>query len=371
MTDVRFATPEGTATYMARRRAAGLRDAARGFDGLALSSVGIGTYLGPSDTVTDRIYEAAITRAWELGCNVVDTSINYRCQRSERAIGRALAAGIASGAIQRDHIFLCTKGGYIPYDGEPPADPVAYFRQTFELPGIVSSSDVVAGSHSLAPRFLQHQLACSLANLGVECIDLYYLHNPETQLEELPIEKVQVRIRAAFETLETCVDLGKIRYYGISTWNGLRASRGAGGFLPLDLLVGIARQVGGVDHHFRAIQLPYSLAMPEAVTRKNQTAKNTPMTALEAATALGLYVIGSAPLFQSRLAQGLPPEIRNRLPGLGLGTDAQRAIHFARSTPGIGTVLVGMKEVSHVEENLKTLSVPVPSPAEFKRWLPE
>jgi len=165
------------------------------------------------------------------------------------------------------------------------------------------------------------------------------------------------------------VDLGKIRYYGISTWNGLRASQGAGSLLPLERFVAIARQVGGVHHHFRAIQLPYSLAMPEAFTRKNQTAKGAPLTPLEAAAAMGLYVVGSAPLFQSRLAHGLPPEIRNRLPELE--TDAQRAIQFARSTPGIGTVLIGMKEVSHVEENLKTLNVPVPPPAEFRRWLPE
>jgi aryl-alcohol dehydrogenase-like predicted oxidoreductase len=367
MGDAAFATTEGTSAYAARIRSAGVSDVPRGFNGLILSSVGLGTYLGAHDTVTDRIYEAAVTRAWALGCNVIDTAINYRCQRSERAIGRALAAAIAAGAIRRDQVVLATKGGYIHYDGEPPPDPAAYFRQTFVTPGLVAPQDVVAGSHSLAPTFLQHQLDRSLANLNVSCIDLYYLHNPETQLEEVPADRFHGRMRAAFEVLERNVEAGKIRCYGVATWNGLRASPGAGSLLSLEALVALARHIAGERHHFRVVQLPYSLAMPEASTRTNQTVKGVAMTPLEAAAALGLYAIGSAALYQSRLAQNLPPEIRRRL--TGLETDAQRAIQFVRSTPGVGTALVGMKQVGHVEENLKTLAVPPLAPADVTRLL--
>jgi aryl-alcohol dehydrogenase-like predicted oxidoreductase len=364
MTAVRHATPEGTAAFAAGHRPRGFGEAARGFDGLTLSSVGLGTYLGPSDTVTDRIYEAAIARAFDLGCNVIDTAINYRCQRSERAIGRALAAS----RIPREQIVVSTKGGYIPYDGEPPADPAAYFRQTFVVPGLVAAHDVVAGSHCLAPGFLANQVDQSLANLNVACIDVYLLHNPETQLEEIPADRFYERLRAAFETLEACVQAGRIRCYGVATWNGLRASPAAAGLISLERLVGVARQVAGERHHFRVIQLPYSLAMPEAYTRKNQSLRGTLVTVLEAAAALNLYVMGSAALYQSRLAQGLPGEIRSRISGLT--TDAQRAIQFARSTPGIGTALVGMKEVGHVEENLQTLTAPLLSRDGLDRLVP-
>jgi aryl-alcohol dehydrogenase-like predicted oxidoreductase len=108
--------------------------------------------------------------------------------------------------------------------------------------------------------------------------------------------------------------------------------------------------------------------MPEAYTRKNQSVRGTLMTALDAASALNLYVMGSAALYQNRLAQGLPGEIQNRIPGLT--TDAQRALHFARSTPGIGTALVGMKDVGHVEENLRTLAAPALSRADLDRLVP-
>lgn len=358
------ATPEGTAAFAAQRRTQGVPGPTRGFEGLALSSVGLGTYLGPADSVTDRMYEAAIARVLEMGCNVLDTAINYRCQRSERAIGRALA----SNNVPREQVLVATKGGYIPYDGEQPADPAAYFRQTFVASGLLDPKDVVSGSHCLAPKFLAHQIDRSLANLDLACIDVYYLHNPETQLEEIPVDRFYDRMREAFQTLESRVQAGQIRYYGIATWNGLRASTGAAGLLSLERLVGVARELAGDRHHFRVIQLPYSLAMPEAYTRKNQSVRGTLMTPLAAAAALNLYAMGSAVLYQNRLAQDLPAEIRARV--AGAETDAQRAIQFARSTPGIGTALVGMRQVSHVEENLRVLAVPTLTPADLDRLVP-
>src|SRR5271167_1613607 len=58
---------------------------------LAVSTLGIGTYLGNPDEATDRAYTEAVIAAVESGFNVVDSAINYRLQRSERSIGAALA----------------------------------------------------------------------------------------------------------------------------------------------------------------------------------------------------------------------------------------------------------------------------------------
>jgi aryl-alcohol dehydrogenase-like predicted oxidoreductase len=66
-------------------------------------------------------------------------------------------------------------------------------------------------------------------------------------------------------------------------------------------------------------------------------------------------VFASASLLQGRLAQGLPREITRHL--AGLDTDAQRALQFVRSTPGVTTALVGMRRREHVEENLATARV--------------
>ncbi|HYE66347.1 MAG TPA: hypothetical protein VD966_12240, partial [Pyrinomonadaceae bacterium] len=62
-----------------------------------------------------------------------------------------------------------------------------------------------------------------------------------------------------------------------------------------------------------------------------------------------------------RVARALPEEIREPLGSLA--TDAQTAIQFVRSTPGITTALVGMSRRAHVEENLQLVRIP-PTPAE-------
>ena len=60
--------------------------------------------------------------------------------------------------------------------------------------------------------------------------------------------------------------------------------------------------------------------------------------------------MGSATLYQGRLIHGLPEQIRQIL---GMKTDAQNAIQFARSAPGLTTALIGMGNKEHVAANLK------------------
>jgi aryl-alcohol dehydrogenase-like predicted oxidoreductase len=71
---------------------------------------------------------------------------------------------------------------------------------------------------------------------------------------------------------------------------------------------------------------------------------------LDAAEALGVGVIASAALMQGRLTAGLPDEMREHFPGCT--TDAQRALRFAASLPGVSTVLAGMRRPEHLAENL-------------------
>lgn len=343
------ATEQGTARY-AGRFSPGVPDVHfRELPGTGrISSVGIGTYLGREDAATDSQYRRAVAGAVERGVNVIDTAINYRHQRSERAVGAALADLIGHGRFARDELVVATKGGYIPFDEDMPADPRAYFLETYLNSGIIQPDDVV-GMHCMAPRYLEDQLERSRRNLGLETIDIYYVHNPEGQLEEIDRPKFLHRIRAAFEMLEGAVRAGKIGCYGTATWNGYRQPPEAPDYLGLAELVAVARDAGGAGHHFRVIQLPHNLAMTEAFTRANQKLNGDVTTALEAAQRLGLYVMAAASIYQGRLARALPAVVAEFLPGFR--TDAQRALQFVRSTPGIGTALVGMKSLAHVDEN--------------------
>ncbi|TMB45194.1 MAG: aldo/keto reductase, partial [Deltaproteobacteria bacterium] len=128
MSGGRSATAAGTAAYREALAREVPASHFRPLDGLLVSSIGLGTYLGEEDDETDRRYGAALVDAANLGCNLFDTAINYRAQRSERVLGQALAALVREGGFPREQIVVCTKGGYIPFDGSVPPDPSAYVR---------------------------------------------------------------------------------------------------------------------------------------------------------------------------------------------------------------------------------------------------
>ena len=330
------ATPSGTSRYSSRFRA----DFYRNAGDLSVSSLGLGTYLGSPDDRTDQGYITAVAAAVCGGINVLDAAINYRYQRSERSIGAALSRLIASGEFSRDEIVVCTKAGFLTPDAVDPAT--------------LRDGDVVAGMHSMAPDFVVDQINRCRANLGLDTLDVFYLHNPETQLGHITREQFDGRIHSAFTRLEQIVAQGKIGCYGAATWDGFRKADA----LELPRLVEIAREVGGPDHHFRFIQLPFNLAMPEAYTRG-------PVTVLEAAREAGVTVVASASLMQAKLSRGLPQELAAKFPGLD--TDAQRAIQFTRSTPGIAVALVGMSDAAHVAENLAVSRVAPLEPETYRR----
>jgi len=346
-----FATREGTARFR-DRSAARLPGHFREARGLWISSIGIGTYLGEPTAEYDRRYQNAIPRAVSLGVNLLDSAINYRHQRSERVIGQALAALIASGEVRRDELVLATKGGFLTFDGKEPPDPSAYFQEKLLDPGIIRMEEVVAGCHVMSPKYLEDQIEASRQNLGVETLDIYYIHNPETQLSQVGREEFFRRLRAAFAALEKAVGNGKIRMYGTATWNAFRVSPTSAEALALTEVLRVAEEVGGKDHRFRAIQLPFNLAMPEAAVTNTQQAGSKQVPVLQIARTHGLMVFASASLLQGQLSEGLPAKFRSWFPQMR--TDAQRALQFVRSTPGVTCALVGMSDPEHVQENLAT-----------------
>lgn len=347
------ATPGGTLAFADRHRSADFYRP--GWDGLTVASVGLGTYLGQPDAATDAGYGLAVRRYLQLGGNLIDSAINYRFQRSERAIGAALAAAFDSGEARREEVVVCTKGGYLPFDGGWPADPDQWVHDTLIATGVVEPDEIVDG-HCMAPAYLRHQIEQSRQNLRLACLDLYYLHNPEGQRGALGDAAFRERLREAFAALEVAVAQNQIAAYGTATWEGYRAAPTAGTYLSLQAVLDVARDVAGDRHHLRAIQLPINLQMLEAVAQRNQPAADGLVPLVEAAAEMGVTVIASAPLLQARLLGRLPETLRARFsPGL---SDAGRALQFARSAPGVTAALVGMCSTAHVDENLALAQVP-------------
>lgn len=169
-------------------------------NGLKVSAIGIGcmtmnagtniVYGGNAD---DEESTRTIHRAIELGVTFFDTAEIYGPFVNEEFLGRAIKG-------QRDKLVIATKMGFKIADG-----------------GIVG----VDGSAANVKR------ACegSLQRLGVDCIDLYYLHRVDKQV---PIE----------ETVGAMAELqaeGKIRHIGLSE-AGPETLRRAAAIAPITAL---------------------------------------------------------------------------------------------------------------------------------------
>ena len=330
-----------------------------------VSSIGLGTYLGDPTPAVDDAYRESIDLALRSGINHLDTAVNYRCGRAERVVGEA----VRNSPIDRDAIVVATKGGFVPFDGERPADPSAYVRERFVESGIVDPTDLANGMHAIAPGYLAWSLDRSLDRLGIGAIDCYYVHNPETQLAVRSAEAVYDALEDAFRLLERRRVDGDIGRYGVATWHAFRVDESDDRYLSLAEILSRAEAAGeGIgpddDHGFEAIQLPFNVAMADAFSRANQRRGDsdetgdadavdgdTRVSTLEFAHAAGLSVVTSASVGQGELAVdgATPADVDQTLAG---ETPAQRALNFARSAPGVTSSLVGASDLNHVRENV-------------------
>jgi len=353
-----FATLEGTEKFAKNSDANQLNF--KKIQHLTLSNVGIGTYLGDSDEKTDDAVKNAVKQSILSGINVIDTAINYRAQKAERSVGRAISELIKEGKITRDQIFLCTKNGYLTNDADVKQEFWEYVKTEYTQKGIISEGDVTSGYHCMTIPYLNDQLERSMKNLGVECIDLLYLHNAvEGQINDVSREQLLKNLRLVFEFYEQKRREGKIKFYGMATWECFRVSNDSPQYLSLQDTVSIARDVGGQDHGFRFIQLPFNLHYDQALLKKTQLFKGSYISILETASKLDIGVFTSVPFMQGRLlTPGAMPEFNDLKPSL-------RALQFIRSAPGVLAPLVGQKSPEHVSENLEIMKIPPINEDEF------
>ena len=353
-----FVTPEGTTDFAAKSSAH--KDNFRKIHDLTLSNVGIGTYLGNPDLETDKQQKNAIKQSILNGVNVIDTAINYRAQKSERTVGKAISELIEERKITREQVFVSTKNGYVTNDADVPEDFMQYIIREYGKKGVVKEGDISSQYNCITIPFLEDQLARSQKNLGLECIDLMYLHNAVEGQPQMSHDELIAHLKSVFGFLEKQRKEQNIRFYGLATWECFRVSKDKPNFLSLSQVVELAEQVGGNDHGFRFVQLPYNFSFDQAFMQKNQPLNSNQVTFLELALHYNIGVFTSVPLMQGKLLDW----IKSRAEFSELSPSVN-ALQFIRSTPGVLAPLIGQKLESHVEENLRVLKIPPYSEHEF------
>lgn len=224
-----------------------------GHSGLKVPSLWLGTMMfGDQTDETEARNIVAATR--DAGLNAIDTADNYANGESERIVGRLIAS-------DRERWILATKVAN-PIGQEP-------------------------NDRGLSRRWLLKEVDNSLARLQTDWIDVYYMHRDD---ESTPIEET-------LSTFARLIELGKIRYYGVSNFRGWRVAR----------MVETARRMG-IPQPI-VCQPPYS-----AVTRQIETellpccdhygVGVVAYSPLARGVLTGKYKPGAAPEAGSRAARG-------------------------------------------------------------------
>jgi Predicted oxidoreductases (related to aryl-alcohol dehydrogenases) len=149
---------------------------------------------------------------------------------------------------------------------------------------------VTSGYHCMTVPYLSDQLDRSLKNLDLECIDLMYLHNGiEGQIKDISKDQFLENLKSVFELYEQKRDEGKIKFYGMATWECFRVNKENPQYLSLEDVVEMAKKIGGDNHGFKFIQLPYNMNYDQALLAKNQSVQSKHVSILESAVTLGIW----------------------------------------------------------------------------------
>lgn len=330
--------------------------------GLRVSPIAFGSYRIDTSFPEHR---EALHLALCSGVNLIDTSTNYTDGGSELLIGSVIEDIEKEGTIGRDEFVIVSKAGYL--QGRVYRLSQNLKKDDRGYPDLVKHS--VGLEHCIHPTFIEDQLTASLSRLNCGSIDVYLLHNPEYYLSwakrnnverERAHEEYYRRIKLSFEHLEKERSRGRIRCYGISS-NTFPVPADDFEFTSLERVLSLAGEISPL-HHFKVIQLPFNLIENGCAVVGSQTGS---LTVLELARRHNLALLANRPLNAIygnglvRLSEDNPQSgpmkeiIQSADSDWGAAsTLSQIAVRSLRSSQGVTSVLVGMRQKSYVEDML-------------------
>ncbi|WP_304546417.1 aldo/keto reductase [Sulfurimonas microaerophilic] len=347
-------------TYNFAKKFANYKDFYTKSNGLVFSKLGLGTFTKEPYKEENYVfhYIEGVKEAVRQGINLIDTASNYRYGQSEKEIGEALHELFDEKEVSREELIISSKGGFIQLEYPFPENPYTWIDENIIEAGLASKDDIELDQHCMTPDFLEWSCKRSLENLGVESLDIYYLHNPEMQLLRLGEKKFYKQIEKIFERFEKLADEGLFQSYGVAVWNGF-TSETKDERISLEKLVECAIRVAGMNHRFKYIQLPFNMGKTAAYTNPTQKVDGIECSVINAAHNLGIGVVGSSSLLQMNLfKKSFSAETGVILDNtMTLKNDIQLALQFVRSTPGLISSLFGSKTPVNVRENCEISKV--------------
>lgn len=153
----------------------------KGYSLNGMGKIALGTHLGDFSKEDSEKYVQAISYSLTNGINTIDGAINYRGMSSEKDIGFAIRKLLSENKIKREDIFVTSKAGLLFGDIQEKMNPMKYLTEVLEPEGVsIDDFTEYEGLYqTLNPLFYEIALKQSIKNLGLETIDVHYIHIPE------------------------------------------------------------------------------------------------------------------------------------------------------------------------------------------------
>ena len=281
--------------------------------GIEVSPIGIGAmsfsnFYGPTN---EEESHKILVKALDQGISHIDTANVYGAGASEAAIGSFLAK---QGSKRNDLFSIATKVG---------------------IKGNIQTGKTEFDN---SPDYLKKELDDSLRRLGVESIDLYYIHRRD---QSRPIEDVT-------ETLASFVKVGKIRSFGFSE------------IAPSSL-----RRAASV-HHVAAVQSEYSLSVRSPELGLVQTTAELG-TALVAFSPLGRSLLTDTPHSADKVEamDWLSKNPRFKEPNLTFNIEAASKFRDLAAQYGVATATLAIAWLLNKNKHI----IPIPGTRSVKHFL--
>jgi aryl-alcohol dehydrogenase-like predicted oxidoreductase len=335
-----FADLQGTEDYFIKKQKVDNWMARN--DRFCYSKLGLGTFIGDFSDEHSKLFREAITFALLKGINFIDTAINYRGMRSERDIGFVMTKLIEEGMIKRNQFVVSSKAGIIPGDGEIMLRPINYMNEKLIDTGIISTEDVYMEDTlwlTMNPRYYEYALDVSRNHLNLETIDIYYLHELELSMRHYGPVEFYKKLKGIINAYENMVSEGKIREYGMATWDAFQIDPSDNKYISLEKVMEVVESVT-INHHFKHLMVPINLRKKECVENKSQSYKSNNLTIIECANKFGLDVHISGSLGQGEVIDCF---------------SLKEYLTYLVNNSGCYSYFIGSKCIDHIKENMQII----------------
>ncbi|WP_373599299.1 aldo/keto reductase [Paraclostridium bifermentans] len=303
------------------------------------SKLGLGTFIGNFSDEDSQLFREAIEYALLNGVNFIDTAINYRGMISERDIGFVITKLIQEGKIKRNQFIISSKAGIIPGDGAIMFRPINYMQEKLIDTGILNKEDVYIEDTlwlTMNPRYFEYALEISRNHLNLETIDIYYMHELELSMRHYGPDEFYKKLKEIVKVYENMVSEGKIREYGMATWDAFQLDPSDEMYISLEKVMEVVESVSK-NHNFKHLMIPINSNKRECVENKNQNYKGEKLSIVECTKKYKIDVHVSGPLGQWE------DKDYNKV---------EKYLEYLIKESGCNSYFVGTKRIKHLKENM-------------------